>query len=90
MSSLPPTHLAQSKQLRGRLDGPVTAAQAVRKFEATVTAVSAGPPKTVTIQQGALSEFSGIRYDASLTPTVGMKVWGLAVDGDYQVCGTLA
>lgn len=87
MSSLPPAHLAQQKKLRGRL---ATSESGARKFHATVTAVLAGPPKTVTVQQGALSEVAGLRYDARYTPTVGDEVYGLVTDNDYLVIGKLA
>lgn len=86
MPSLPPQHLKLAKQLRGRL---ATSPGGTRRFWATVTAIDTGPPVTVTVQQGALTEISGLRVEGSLTPTVGMVVWGLVDGNDYQVCGTL-
>ena len=87
MPSLNAAQLATMQKLRRTVKPPKP--PRLRMFRATVTAVQAGPPATVDIQQGSLSVVPGVRYDASLTPTVGMAVWGLTVGGDWQVCGTL-
>lgn len=86
-SNLTPLHLQLAQKLKARTAAPAQAP--LRMFRAKVTAVNTGPA-SVDVQQGTLTVLPGVRYDASLAPTVGMAVWGLTVGGDYQVCGTLA
>lgn len=87
MPNLSPRSMKTAKQIRGKLNA---SSRGTRRFWATVTAISAGPPKTVTLQQGTLSPVSGIRYDAGYTPTVGDTVYGDTDGNDYLVLGKRA
>lgn len=81
--------------LAGLIRGVVVATLArmrvpVRK-QATVTVVTVGPPKTVTLAfyTGDTSAATA-RYLASYAPTVGDVVWVDTLDGDPMVIGKLA
>lgn len=59
--------------------------------QAEVTATTAGPPATITIQiSGDTTEISGIRYLASYTPSTSDIVFCLINKNDILVLGDLA
>lgn len=66
-------------------------AHIVSRRQAVVTAVSVGPPASVSIQiAGDTDTISGVRYLASYTPSVGDTVWVDVQDSDPIVIGRLA
>lgn len=68
-----------------------TLAQPASLLQGVVTATATGPPLTVSIQLGgSTTTISGIRYNKTLTPTVGMTVWVVRSGNDMFVLCTLA
>lgn len=63
-------------------------------FWGQVTAVNAGPPKTVTVTVNGSTGTHSARYDSAYTPTVGDTVYGRVMFGprgpDYLVEGKTA
>ena len=58
----------------------------LRQFK--VTATSAGPPPTVTIEDNGPVE--GVRYLSSYSPSVGDTVWAIVDEPDIIILGELA
>lgn len=85
-SPLQPAHLKLAAQLRDKLAPTPSPAM----FWAVVTAVTVSPNAVSVKIAGSSTVITGIRYDASLTPTVNMTVWGWRTGTDYFVVGQRA
>lgn len=75
-------------QLFDMLPDPVAI---MRPLWAVVKATQTGPPHTVVIQiTGATTLVSGVRYNATYTPTIGDTVYGRIAGTDMLVEGKCA